>query len=133
MAKTPRKPPRFRIRYTKSLVDDNFGSARTHGGDGASGWTGSRNIRMHIHNAVTEASRGKIWWYRVPLLLPFAWILFRHLMDSEYGSVFAGINLAIHEGGHLFFMWFGIDFLTVAGGTMLRCLCPILTGIMFYR
>lgn len=47
--------------------------------------------------------------------------------------IFTGINLAIHEGGHLFFMWFGIDFVTVAGGTFLQCVCPIVTGIMFYK
>ena len=54
-------------------------------------------------------------------------------MDSEYQSIFGGINLAIHEGGHLFFMWFGSDFLAVTGGTLLQCLCPIVTGIMFYK
>jgi hypothetical protein len=90
-------------------------------------------MRMHLHAATIEASRGRVWWYRIPLLIPFVWILFRHLMDSEYVSIFAGINLVIHEGGHLFFMWFGIDFLTVSGGTLLQCLCPIAAGIMFYR
>ena len=90
-------------------------------------------MRVRIHDATTEASRGKVWWYRAPLLIPFAWVFFRHLVDSEYGSIFAGLNLAIHEGGHLFFMWFGSDFLTVAGGTILQCLCPIATGIMFYK
>ena len=90
-------------------------------------------MRMRIHDVATEASRGKVWWYRIPLLVPFAWIFYRYLVDSEYQSIFAGINLAIHEGGHLFFMWFGSDFLAVAGGTILQCLCPIVTGIMFQR
>ena len=89
--------------------------------------------RIRVHEAATEASRGKVWWYRIPLLLPLAWIFYRHLADSEYGSIFDGINLAIDEGGHLFFMWFGSDFLMVAGGTLLQCLCPIVTGIMFYK
>jgi hypothetical protein len=89
--------------------------------------------RIRIHEATTEASRGKVWWHRIPLLLPLAWIFYRHLADSEYGSIFDGINLAIHAGGHLFFMWFGSDFLMVAGGTLLQCLCPIVTGIMFYK
>lgn len=89
---------------------------------------GPPTIRMRLHHATIEASRGRVWWYRIPLLVPFAWIFFRYLVDSEYVSIFAGINLAIHEGGHLFFMWFGIDFLTVAGGTLLQCLCPIVTG-----
>ena len=86
MAQSPRKPPRFLVRYTRSQSDDGL---------------------------------GKVWWYRIPQLIPFAWIFYRHLVDSEYESIFAGINLAIHEGGHLFFMWFGSDLLTVAGGTVL--------------
>ena len=86
-----------------------------------------------FHDAATEAVRGKVWWYRIPLLIPFVWIFCRHLANPEYGSIFAGINLAIHEGGHLFFMWFGNDFLAVAGGTMLQCLCPVVTGIMFHK
>ena len=88
---------------------------------------------MRIHEAATAASSGKVWWYRAPLLVPLVWIFCRHLVDSEYGSIFAGLNLAIHEGGHLFFMWFGNDFLAVAGGTILQCVCPIVTGIMFYK
>ena len=88
---------------------------------------------MRLHDATIAASRGKVWWYRIPLLIPLAWIFCQHLADSEYGSLFAGINLAVHEGGHLFFTWFGSDFVTVAGGTFLQCICPILTGIMFYR
>ena len=88
---------------------------------------------MRILDATIEASLGKVWWYRSPLLIPVAWIFYRHVTDSEYGSLIAGINLAIHEGGHLFFMWFGNDFLTVAGGTFLQCVCPIVTGIMFYK
>ena len=90
-------------------------------------------FRTRLHDATVAASRGKVWWYRPPLLIPLAWIFYRHLADPEYGSIFAGINLAIHEGGHLVFMWLGSDFLTVAGGTFLQCVCPILTGIMFYK
>ena len=86
-----------------------------------------------LHDETIAASRGKVWWYRIPLLIPLAWIFYRHLGDSEYGSIFAGLNLAIHEGGHLFFLWFGSDFLAVAGGTILQCLCPIAAGIMFYK
>jgi hypothetical protein len=90
-------------------------------------------VAERLRQATTAAGVGKVWWYRVPLLIPLAWILYRHLLDSEYGSIFGGLNLAIHEGGHLFFMWFGSDFLAVAGGTLLQCLCPVVTGVMFYK
>ena len=39
----------------------------------------------------------------------------------------------MHEGGHLFFMWFGSDLLTVAGGTLFQILIPLAVGIMFFR
>ena len=54
---------------------------------------------MRILDATIEASLGRVWWYRSPLLIPVAWIFYRHVTDSEYESIFAGINLAIHEGG----------------------------------
>ena len=86
-------------------------------------------LRAHIE----RHSAGKVWWYRAPLGGFFGWILLQHLSDPTYGSVFSGLNLAIHEGGHLFFMWFGVDFLTVAAGTLVQCVCPVFAAIMFYR
>ena len=86
-----------------------------------------------IREATVEAAGGKVWWYRAPLLVPLGWILFRHLGAADYSSIFGGLNLAVHEAGHLLFLWSGNNFLTVAGGTLLQCLCPIFAGIMFYR
>lgn len=117
------KGPRFRIQYTKR---------RAQGDEGSDGEGGS-TILDHVRGAVFRAAAGKVWWYRAPLLLPLAWILYRHLGDADYSSIFGGLNLAIHEGGHLLFMWSGNQFLTVAGGTVLQCLCPVFVGIMFYR
>ena len=82
---------------------------------------------------IADAAPGKIWWYRAPLLLPLAWILYRHLGAEDYSSIFGGLNLAIHEAGHMLFTWSGSDFLTVAGGTFFQCLCPVFAGVMFYR
>ena len=97
MAKFPRKPPMFRIRYTGPRSEDPLGTPSTTEGNGRPEPPGPRTMRIRVHDAVTEASRGKVWWYRVPLLIPIAWIFSRHLADSEYGSIFAGLNLAIHE------------------------------------
>jgi hypothetical protein len=117
----------------ESPTEDGLRSTSPTGGDGSPESVAPRNLRLRILDATIEASLGKVWWYRSPLLIPVAWIFYRHVTDPEYGSIFAGINLAIHEGGHLFFMWFGNDFITVAGGTFLQCVCPIVTGIMFYK
>ena len=133
MAKSPHKPPRFRIRYTEPRSEDGPGPHSTDQSDRVEETTHPRTLWTRVHDATAEATRGRVWWYRVPLLIPFAWVFFRYLVDSDYGSIFEGLNLALHEGGHLFFMWFGSEFLGVAGGTLLQCLCPIATGIMFYK
>ncbi len=76
--------------------------------------------------------RGRVWWYRAPVLLLFAYILLRHLQDPMYSSIFDGINLVIHEAGHLAFSYFG-EFLGIAGGTIFQLMAPIVAGFAFYR
>jgi hypothetical protein len=49
-----------------------------------------------------------------------------------YQSIFDGLNLGIHELGHLIFIPFG-RFLTVAGGTITQCLVPLISFFMFYK
>ncbi len=117
------KGPTFRIRYTGETQESGAASKPTE----------RSPFGRRLREWTIEATRGKVWWYYAPLLLPLGWILFRHLGDPDYSSIFGGLNLAIHEAGHLLFMWSGNQFLTVAGGTIFQCLCPVLTGIMFYR
>ena len=133
MDQPPLQPARFRIRYTEPRSGGRVRSPNRFERSGTPNSRGPRPRGERIREATTAAVLGKVWWYRAPLLVPLTWIFYRHLLDPEYGSIFAGLNLAIHEGGHLSFMWFGNDFLTVAGGTLLQCLCPVATGIMFYR
>jgi hypothetical protein len=79
-----------------------------------------------------EWSRGRFWWWRLPLLLSFAWILVHHLRDAEYQSLFGGLNLGIHELGHAIFMFLG-RFLCTAAGSFTQCLVPVISMLMFYR
>lgn len=53
------------------------------------------------------------------MLHPFEW----RLLD--------GVNLVIHEAGHIFFIPFG-EFLTVAGGSLLQVLLPAIFAAYFY-
>lgn len=76
---------------------------------------------------------GKMWQPRALLLLVCAWIFYHHLRDPLYGDIASGINLAIHEAGHVVFGFFGIDFLMVAGGTILQLAAPLIAAWMFYR
>ncbi len=75
---------------------------------------------------------GRNGWVRLPLLAWFAWILRGHLHDPDYQSLFGGLDLAIHEAGHLVFGWLG-EFLGVAGGTILQLAAPLITAEVFRR
>ena len=81
---------------------------------------------------VREWCRGRVWWYRAPVLLLFAYIFWHHLQDPMYNSIFDGINLVIHEAGHLAFSYFG-EFLGIAGGTIFQLMAPIVAAFAFYR
>ena len=76
--------------------------------------------------------QGRIWYGRALLLLWFAWIGIEHLRDPLYTSLFGGLNLGIHEAGHLVFRFDG-EFLMVAGGTILQLAAPLVAAIMFLR
>jgi hypothetical protein len=79
------------------------------------------------------AAAGKLWQPRAILLLICTWIFYRHLQDPLYGGIVKGLNLAIHEIGHVVFGFFGWDFLAIAGGTILQLAAPIFTIWMFFR
>ena len=51
------------------------------------------------------------------------YILLRMSFDSHYYGLFDGINLGIHEGGHLLFRPFG-EFLCIADGTICQLAAP---------
>lgn len=83
--------------------------------------------------AEAEASAdGRAWYARAPLLAYFAWVLVRQTSDPMYGSIFEGLNLVLHEIGHVVFGPFG-QVAMVAGGSLFQCLCPLLAALVFYR
>jgi hypothetical protein len=77
-------------------------------------------------------SAGKLWQPRAALLVLCAWIFLRHLKDPSYGGIVKGLNLAIHEIGHVLFGFLG-DFIGIAGGTILQIAAPLIASWMFYR
>ena len=77
-------------------------------------------------------ARGRHWQPRALLLLICAWIFYQHLRDALYGGIVKGLNLAIHEIGHVLFGFLG-DFIGIAGGTLLQLAAPIVAGWLFYR
>jgi hypothetical protein len=77
-------------------------------------------------------------WARILLtlaLIPFSW----HAFHDRYGEVplLSGIDLAIHEFGHMLFMPFGIAFLgrtmVILGGSLTQVAVPLIFMLYFLR
>lgn len=83
--------------------------------------------------AIREWCRDRSAAVRAPLLLWLAYIGIRHLGNSDYNSIFGGLNLGIHEAGHLLFSWLPGEFLAIAGGTFLQLAIPVLSAVMLAR
>lgn len=62
----------------------------------------------------------------------FLYIFIRHLADPGYGSIFSGINLGIHELGHVVLSFMPM-FITIAAGTIFQLLAPIASVFIFLR
>lgn len=89
--------------------------------------------RLDLWQERVEAwAPGRQWIPRAVLLLYFAYVGVRHLRDPLYSSIFGGINLGIHEAGHLVLGFLG-EWLMVAGGTILQCAAPILATWLLLR
>jgi hypothetical protein len=85
-----------------------------------------------------DGSRGLIRWTRILLtlaLIPLAW----HAFHDEYGAVpmLSGVDLAIHEFGHVLFEPFGIPFLgrtmVILGGSLTQVVFPLIFMLYFLR
>jgi hypothetical protein len=75
---------------------------------------------------IRDWRQGRLWWARVPIWLYLAYVGVQQFRDPEaYNSLFAGINLGIHEGGHILFRPLG-EFIHVAGGTIAQLSAPII-------
>ena len=87
---------------------------------------------VEITDRIKEWCSGKNWLWRLFMLLFFACIGVRYLIDPMYGSVFSGANLGVHEFGHIL-LGFDGEFLRIAGGTITQLAAPIICGVMFWR
>ena len=76
---------------------------------------------------IRDWCRGLLWYVRLPVWLYLLYAGVRQFREPvDYYSLFAAINLCIHEGGHLLFRPFG-DFMHIAGGTILQLSAPVIS------
>ena len=97
-------------------------------------------IVKNVHSAcgwvrgdVIEWCRGRNWLIRAPVWLLLAYFGVRQAINPQAWTLFSGINLPIHEGGHLLFRLLGCEFLHVAGGTLLQMFAPLASAVMFFK
>ena len=69
---------------------------------------------------------------RLPLLVYFGIVLWKSMSLPEYESLLSGLNLGIHELGHVVFSPFG-KWWGIAGGTILQLAFPLVSLLMFWR
>ena len=79
-----------------------------------------------------EWAEGKLPYFRALLLLYFLYVFVRHLSDPDYGSLFSGINLGIHELGHVVLSFMPM-FVMVAAGTVFQLAAPVASVFVFLR
>lgn len=82
--------------------------------------------RLGPTSATGRAARGL-------LLGVLAWFTLRHLLDGDFRGIYAGLNLVLHEAGHLVFQYGGFAWLTAAGGTLFHLMCIAGVGVAFWR
>lgn len=85
-----------------------------------------------IHEDATDWARGRLWQWRLPLLVYLGYTGFRYLGDPSYSSVWSGITLGIHELGHVLFSVFG-EFMAMAGGSLAQIAAPIVAAVLLAR
>ena len=77
-------------------------------------------------------ARGRIWWYRLPLVLVMAWYACWWCGDPDRSTLFFGLNLGIHEAGHLLTGAFP-TLVTAAAGSLFQCLAPLVGAAILIR
>lgn len=79
-----------------------------------------------------EWCKGRNWSWRAILLAYLAYVSVRSLSDDEYGTIFGGITLVVHEAGHVVFGAFG-ELLAVMGGSIMQLAIPLIVAMLFLR
>jgi hypothetical protein len=83
-----------------------------------------------VKEVTTHGQRQRFWPLKLALVAYLAYAGIRAIRDSEYRSLFAGVNFGVHELGHLVFSPFG-EWITIAGGSFTQLLLPIAAAALF--
>lgn len=76
--------------------------------------------------------KGKSWLFRIPLVLLSAWYAVLWCGDPDRTTWFFGLNLGIHEAGHLLTQAFPV-LICAAAGSVLQCVAPLIAMGIFLK
>lgn len=79
-----------------------------------------------------EWAKGRFPYLRMVLWFFFLYIFLRHLACKDYVSIFSGINLGIHEIGHIVTIFLP-TFISVASGTIFQIAAPLASIFIFLK
>jgi hypothetical protein len=91
-----------------------------------------RRVAGALKEEAVAWCEGRSWVWRAPILAYLAYAGVRHLADPLYTSLFGGINLGIHEAGHMVLSFAG-QWVMVLGGTFFQLAAPIVAALLFLR
>ena len=67
----------------------------------------------------------------LPILTYLGSLCYQHMLDRFYFWILDNGNLLLHEFGHFFFYMFWNEFLSMAGGTLIQIILPLIMMIVF--
>ncbi len=91
-----------------------------------------KNFLIIMRDEAQVWSQGRSWLLRLPIMIWFAYVFYKHLNSPTYGSLLAPANLGIHELGHFLFAPLG-QFIGILGGTMAQLVIPVAVMVNFYH
>lgn len=81
---------------------------------------------------INESCAEKSWPGRLIFWLLLVYIAVQHFRDKDYYGLLGGLNLGIHEFGHLICGPLG-QTIGILGGSVVQCLVPVISIFMFKR
>ncbi len=91
-----------------------------------------RRLAGALRDEAVAWCEGRSWVWRAPILAYLAYVGVRHLANPLYTSLFGGINLGIHELGHVVLSFAG-QWIMVLGGTLFQLAAPLVAAFLFLR
>lgn len=87
---------------------------------------------LSVYERMREWCRGRVWWWRAPIVAALGFVALQYLLDSRDYPVVSVLNTQLHELGHWAWAWADYP-LSMWGGVFTQCLAPALAYLYFDR